>query len=146
MSETTTVGQNAFRTDAVSKVTGAALYPGDLTLPHMAHMKILFARRPHAIVKSIDTSKAKQAPGVIAIFTAKDVPNNEYGLIIPDQPVLVGPGSTPSGPPEQSAGHGKIAGIQRRACDFGDRIDAESILTDGGGFRHGSLGRRVSDE
>jgi CO/xanthine dehydrogenase Mo-binding subunit len=88
------VGQNASRVDAVAKVTGAALYPGDLTMPGMAHMKILFARRPHAIVKAIDTSKAEQAPGVIAIYTAKDVPNNEYGLIMPDQPVLVGPGST----------------------------------------------------
>jgi CO/xanthine dehydrogenase Mo-binding subunit len=88
------VGQNAFRVDAVSKVTGAALYPGDLVMPDMAHMKILFARRPHAIVKAIDTSTAAKAPGVIAIFTAQDVPNNEYGLIMPDQPVLVGPGST----------------------------------------------------
>ncbi len=88
------IGQNAFRVDAVSKVTGAALYPGDLVMPNMAHMKILFARRPHTIVKAIDTSTAEEAPGVIAIFTAQDVPNNEYGLIIPDQPVLVGPGST----------------------------------------------------
>ncbi|HSD84263.1 MAG TPA: molybdopterin cofactor-binding domain-containing protein, partial [Anaerolineae bacterium] len=88
------IGQNAFRVDAVSKVTGAAWYPGDLVMPRMAHMKILFARRPHAIVKSIETSKAAQASGVIAIFTAQDVPNNEYGLIMPDQPVLVGPGST----------------------------------------------------
>ncbi len=30
---------------------------------------------------------------MIAVYTAKDVPNNEYGLIMPDQPVLVGPGS-----------------------------------------------------
>src|SRR5512135_1939432 len=87
------IGHNTARIDAVAKVTGAALYPGDLTMPHMAHMKILFARRPHAIVKAIDTSRAEQAPGVIAMYTAKDVPNNEYGLIIPDQPVLVGPGS-----------------------------------------------------
>ncbi|NTU63024.1 MAG: molybdopterin-dependent oxidoreductase [Chloroflexi bacterium] len=93
MSDTISVGQNAFRVDAVSKVTGAALYPGDLVMPHMAHMKILFARRPHAIVKAIDTSAAEQAPGVIAIYTARDVPNNEYGLIMSDQPVLVGPGS-----------------------------------------------------
>ncbi len=88
-----TVGENSFRVDAVAKVTGAALYPGDLAMPRMAHMKILFARRPHAIVKHIDLSEAERVPGVIAIFTAKDVPNNEYGLILPDQPVLVGPGS-----------------------------------------------------
>jgi CO/xanthine dehydrogenase Mo-binding subunit len=87
------IGQNSSRVDAVAKVTGAALYPGDLVMPNMAHMKILFARCPHAIVKSIDTRKAEQAPGVIGVFTAKDVPNNEYGLIMPDQPVLVGPGS-----------------------------------------------------
>jgi CO/xanthine dehydrogenase Mo-binding subunit len=87
------IGQNASRIDAVAKVTGAALYPGDLVMPNMAHMKILFARRPHAIVTSIDTSEAERAPGVIAVYTAKDVPNNEYGLIMPDQPVLVGPGS-----------------------------------------------------
>ncbi len=87
------IGQNASRIDAVAKVTGAALYPGDLVMPNMAHMKILFARRPHAIVTSIDTSEAERAPGVIAVYTAKDVPNNEYGLIMPDQPVLIGPGS-----------------------------------------------------
>jgi CO/xanthine dehydrogenase Mo-binding subunit len=90
---TTTVGSSPLRIDAVAKVTGAAQYPGDFVMDNLAHMKILFARRPHAVVKSIDTSKAAQAPGVIAIFTARDVPNNEYGLILPDQPVLVGPGS-----------------------------------------------------
>ena len=90
---TTTVGSNILRVDAVAKVTGEARYAGDIVMPDMAHMKILFARRPHAIVKAIDTSRAERAPGVIAIFTAKDVPNNEYGLIMPDQPVLCGPGS-----------------------------------------------------
>ncbi|HET7375409.1 MAG TPA: xanthine dehydrogenase family protein molybdopterin-binding subunit, partial [Anaerolineae bacterium] len=87
------IGQNVFRTDAVSKVTGAALYPGDIVKENMLFMKVLFARRPHAVVKSIDTSQAEQVPGVVAVFTAKDVPNNEYGLILRDQPVLVGPGS-----------------------------------------------------
>ena len=42
------------------------------------------------------TSRAAlAAPGVIAVLTAADVPVNEYGLIMPDQPVLCGPGSTP---------------------------------------------------
>jgi Aerobic-type carbon monoxide dehydrogenase, large subunit CoxL/CutL homologs len=56
-------------------------------------MKILFARRPHAIVKTIDIGSALNAPGVLAVFTAQDVPNNEYGLGKKDQPVLCGPGS-----------------------------------------------------
>ncbi|MFC2026053.1 xanthine dehydrogenase family protein molybdopterin-binding subunit [Chloroflexota bacterium] len=88
------IGKSVKRIDAVAKVTGEALYPGDINMPDQAYMKILFANRPHAIVKKIDTSKAEKLDGVIAVFTAKDVPVNEYGLIIPDQPVLCGPGSS----------------------------------------------------
>ena len=88
------VGESVIRVDAVGKVTGETLYPGDINLPNQAYMKILFANRPHAVIKTLNTSKAEKYPGVIAVFTAKDVPNNEYGLIMPDQPVLCGPGST----------------------------------------------------
>ncbi len=87
------VGQSAQRFDARGKVTGETLYPGDIDKPNQAYMKILFADRPHAIIKKIDTSKAEGLTGVIGVFTAKDVPVNEYGLIMPDQPVLCGPGS-----------------------------------------------------
>lgn len=88
------IGQSIIRVDAKDKVTGEALYPGDINLPDQAFMKILFAGRPHAIVKTIDTSEAESMTGVLAVLTAKDVPVNEYGLIMPDQPVLCGPGST----------------------------------------------------
>jgi CO/xanthine dehydrogenase Mo-binding subunit len=57
-------------------------------------MKILFANRVHALIKSIDTSRAESMPGVVAVLTAADVPVNEYGLIMSDQPVLCGPGSS----------------------------------------------------
>ncbi|MCL4561154.1 MAG: xanthine dehydrogenase family protein molybdopterin-binding subunit [Chloroflexi bacterium] len=87
------VGQSVLRIDARSKVTGEALYPGDFNLPNQAYMKILFARRPHAIIRKIETAKAEAVAGVLAVFTARDVPVNEYGLGIPDQPVLCGPGS-----------------------------------------------------
>jgi CO/xanthine dehydrogenase Mo-binding subunit len=63
-------------------------------LPNQAYMKILFAIRPHAIINRIDTREAEALEGVLAVFTAKDVPVNEYGLIMPDQPVLCGPGSS----------------------------------------------------
>jgi len=89
----TTVGRSLQRIDALGKVTGETLYPGDIYLPGMLSMKILFAGRPHAIVRRLDTERAKRMPGVVAVFTASDVPVNEYGLIVPDQPVLCGPGS-----------------------------------------------------
>ncbi len=90
----TVIGQPIHRIDARGKVTGGTLFPGDINMPNQLYMKILFAGRPHAIVRSIDTAQADQLPGVIATFTARDVPVNEYGLIYNDQPVLCGPGSS----------------------------------------------------
>ncbi|MEP7359921.1 MAG: molybdopterin cofactor-binding domain-containing protein, partial [Anaerolineales bacterium] len=91
------IGQSSKRVDAVSKVMGAALYPGDIDMPGQLWMKILFAGRPHARILRIDTAKAESHPGVVAVFTAKDVPVNEYGLGVRDQPVLCGPGSAKAG-------------------------------------------------
>jgi CO/xanthine dehydrogenase Mo-binding subunit len=88
------VGQSMPRVDSRGKVTGETQYSGDLIMPGMLYMKILFAERPHARVLNVDPSKALAAPGVVAVYTSKDVPVNEYGLQIPDQPVLCGPGSS----------------------------------------------------
>ncbi len=84
------LGKSVPRTDARGKVTGKELYPGDLARPDMLHLKVLFAGRPHARILEIDTHKAADVPGVIAVLTCKDVPVNEYGFVIPDQPVLCG--------------------------------------------------------
>ena len=91
------IGTNAARIDAPGKVTGQTLYPGDIVYPNMLHMATLFAGRPHARILNIDTAAAEAAPGVVAVFTAKDVAVNEYGLQIKDQPVLCGPGSGKAG-------------------------------------------------
>ncbi len=91
------IGSSIPRIDAWKKVTGEALYPGDIEMPGMLHMKVLFAGRPHARITRLDTRRAEEAPGVVAVFTARDVPVNEYGLILPDQPVLCGPGSDKEG-------------------------------------------------
>jgi CO/xanthine dehydrogenase Mo-binding subunit len=84
----TTLGQSITRLDARAKVTGAALFPGDVNIPGQLWMKVLFARRPHARVKRLDVSKAQAAPGVVYVFTARDVPVNEFGLGSKDAPVL----------------------------------------------------------
>ena len=90
------IGQSVPRIDAREKVTGTTLYSGDLVMPGMLHMKILFAGRPHARVVRIHTTQAESMQGVAGVFTAADVPVNEYGLQKRDQPVLCGPGSTPA--------------------------------------------------
>jgi CO/xanthine dehydrogenase Mo-binding subunit len=87
------VGQSQIRLDARAKVTGEALFSGDLNLPDQAYAKVLFSTYPHAIVRSVDISEALKMEGVLTILTSADVPVNEYGLQAPDQPVLCGPGS-----------------------------------------------------
>ena len=86
--------QSIYRVDAPGKVTGNTPYAGDITPDNLLHGKVLFSNQPHARMVSIDIAAAEAVPGVVAIFTAKDVPVNEYGLIFPDQPVLVGLGGS----------------------------------------------------
>ncbi len=88
-------GSSFPRIDAAAKVSGQAAYPGDIDLPNQAWLKIVFAGIPHARISHLDTTRAAAVDGIIAILTAQDVPVNEYGLLIADQPVLCGPGSTP---------------------------------------------------
>lgn len=88
------IGKIINRIDAEAKVIGEALYPGDINLENQLYMKTLFSEKPHAIIKNIDITTAENIPGVVLVLTAKDVPINEYGLNIIDQPVLCGPGST----------------------------------------------------
>jgi CO/xanthine dehydrogenase Mo-binding subunit len=92
--KTVIVGQSIKRVDARGKVTGAAPYPGDIDMPGQLWMKIRFSDRAHARITAIDTRAAEAQPGVQRVFTARDVPVNEYGLMTKDQPVLCGPGST----------------------------------------------------
>jgi CO/xanthine dehydrogenase Mo-binding subunit len=81
------LGQSVVRNDALAKVTGRLKYPGDLNVPEQLYAKMAWSERPHARIQ-IDTSEAEAVPGVVAVFTAKDVPHNEFGLIFKDQPVF----------------------------------------------------------
>ena len=91
------IGKSIPRVDARGKVTGETPYSGDLSMDGMLHMKMLFAGRPHARIKGINIEKAEAAPGVVAIYTAKDIPVNEHGLQWQDQPTLCGVGSSKPG-------------------------------------------------
>ena len=84
------IGESIERPDAEGKVTGAAIYPGDIRGSEMLTAVVVFSDQPHARMTSMDTSRAVGLDGVITIVTAADVPLNEYGLTMFDQPVLVG--------------------------------------------------------
>jgi CO/xanthine dehydrogenase Mo-binding subunit len=77
------------RTDASGKVTGATDYPGDLCPPNALYAQIVFTDQPHARLLSLETDDARATDGVVAVFTAADVPVNAYGLTMKDQPVFV---------------------------------------------------------
>jgi CO/xanthine dehydrogenase Mo-binding subunit len=89
------IGQSVPRIDALAKVKGEAVFASDMVMPGQAYMKMLMSRRPHAIVKRVDTSKAEALPGVLIVLTSRDVPCNEFGYYSYDQPVLCGPSAKP---------------------------------------------------
>jgi CO/xanthine dehydrogenase Mo-binding subunit len=95
--KTVIIGQSVKRVDALGKLTGETPYPSDIDMPGQLWMKVRFSDRAHARIMSMDTSAAAALPGVVAIFTAQDVPVNEYGLVTKDQPVLCGVGNAMAG-------------------------------------------------
>ena len=90
MTRSSVIGAPLPRHDALAKVAGAALYPGDLLDPDTLRLQVVYAGRPHARIVSIDASAALSFPGVVTVLTASDVPFNAFGLIDHDQPVLCG--------------------------------------------------------
>lgn len=88
------LGVSQKRPDAAGKVTGVAEYSGDKFPEGVLYGRVVFTDQPHARITRLDASKAEALPGVHLVLTAKDVPVNEYGLTMFDQPVLIGPESS----------------------------------------------------
>ena len=64
-------------------ITGNGNYLDDIKLPSMAHMAILRSPYAHANIRSIDTSRAKTMPGVVAVFVGADIPYNPLPMAWP---------------------------------------------------------------
>jgi len=84
------VGRTPQRIDATDKVTGSAMYPADRVPKDALHAVVIFTNQPHARLLSLDLTETLRSPGVITVITAADVPINEYGLTLFDQPVFIG--------------------------------------------------------
>src|SRR4051812_33568030 len=83
-------GTNAHRVDGLEKVTGRAVYTGDIQLPRLAYARILRSPVAHARVTKVDASRAKELPGVIATLTRDDIKefNYKYGATYKDQSIV----------------------------------------------------------
>ena len=84
------VGRPAARIDAPAKLTGRACYGSDLIGADALWAMVVFTDQPHARLVELDFSAARAVDGVVEVFGSADVPVNEYGLTMTDQPVFVG--------------------------------------------------------
>jgi CO/xanthine dehydrogenase Mo-binding subunit len=74
------IGTPLPKVDAYAKVTGRALYADDIMLPRMLYGRLLRSPHPHARIIAIDTSRALELPGVLAVITGEDLPQR-FGIL-----------------------------------------------------------------
>jgi carbon-monoxide dehydrogenase large subunit len=73
------IGQGVSRFEDPRLIQGGGRYIDDIKLPGMAHGVVLRSQHAHAKIKSIGTTAAKAAPGVLAVLTSADVKAAGYG-------------------------------------------------------------------
>ena len=74
------------RVDGMEKVTGKAVYAGDVRMLGMLHAKGVYAQYPHAKILRIDKTGALAIPGVVDVITAADLPGKKtFGEVVDDQ-------------------------------------------------------------
>lgn len=83
------VGSNAFRIDVREKVLGYGEYCDDVEMDDMLHVSAVRSKYPRARILDIDFSEALAMDGVVAVYTAKDVPNNKVGHLQQDWDVMI---------------------------------------------------------
>jgi CO/xanthine dehydrogenase Mo-binding subunit len=79
------VGTRQIRPDGVPKVTGTALYGSDYAMPGMLVGRILRSPHAHARIRSINTAKAAALPGVKAVITSADFPEQKFEYVGPER-------------------------------------------------------------
>jgi len=73
------IGARIQRKEDYRFLTGAGQYTDDVTLPGQTYGVFVRSPHAHAKIKSIDSSKAKAAKGVLAVYTGDDVANAKLG-------------------------------------------------------------------
>ena len=83
------VGESVLRYGGAERVSGEQKYLSDLEFPDTCHVAFTTIESGCAQINSVDTSVAKQLPGVVAVVTADDLPSNKrFGISHQDRPLL----------------------------------------------------------
>jgi carbon-monoxide dehydrogenase large subunit len=112
MAITTMVGARIHRREDPRLVRGQGRYTDDFVRPHTLHMAVVRSPYAHARIRSLDTSAARQAPGVVAVLTAADF-----------KPVIAG--AMPVAPafvPEKKQTPERFPIVEKEACFQGEPV------------------------
>lgn len=89
------IGVSTPKYHALERALGTKPFVDDLRLEGMLHGALCFSEHPRARVVALDTTKAEKAPGVIRVFSARDIPaNHNVGLVVLDWPLMIAEGDT----------------------------------------------------
>lgn len=90
LKQTGKVGERTCRVDAPGKTLGTAKYADDYSFEGMLYGKNVFSKYARAKILSIDIADALTMPGVVAVYTAKDIPGKRYiGHLAQDWPGMI---------------------------------------------------------
>ncbi len=91
------VGTSGAKFEAPELALGDRGYVDDIRVPGMMHGAVHLTQHVRADIAAIDTSAALAADGVIAVYTAADIPGAQYvGIIYKDWPIFIGVGQRTS--------------------------------------------------
>jgi aerobic carbon-monoxide dehydrogenase large subunit len=158
---TAELGRSRTRKEDARLITGRTRWTDNIALPGMLHVSVVRSPVAHARITGIDTEEARQLPGVLGVFTARDLGAEEIALpcgwtIVPDQ-------KAPQRPPlavdtVHFAGEGVAIVVARDAAtardaselvvvDYEDLppvLDMEAAVTEGATLLHPDLGTNTS--
>jgi carbon-monoxide dehydrogenase large subunit len=114
-------------------ITGQAKYTDDLSLPGMVYMHIVRSPYAHANIRGIDTEKAANMPGVVGVFTGRDIADAGFGnipcaWIVPDSECKAPPHPPLATEKVRHVGDGVVAVLAEDpylARDAGDAVEVD---------------------
>src|SRR5690349_12168908 len=83
------VGRRAKRSDAPERLTGQLRYVADLPIPGLLHARLVLSPYAAARIKGVDSAQASKVPGVVGVYTAKDLPVVDLKAAVEDRTILL---------------------------------------------------------